>query len=386
MMTFITFVIILGILVLVHEMGHFFTARWCGVKCDEFGIGMAPRICGLKKVNGKWKLFFGNAPTEEIKSEDTIYSLNWLPIGGFVKIKGEDGEEKGAPDSFGAKKIWQRALILSAGVIMNIVLAAFCLIFAFMLGAPQVVDTQADGANVKDAKIQILSVIKDSPAEKAGIQMGDVFLAVDGNEFKTVIEIQNYLANSENKKVTLKIDRLGEQKTVEVTPVVVAEIGKPGMGVSLATTGIVSYPWYKAIWLGLQGTWSMFSQIIVAFASLIKNAFVGAPLGVDVSGPVGIAVMTGQVAKMGFTYILQFAALLSLNLAIINFLPIPAVDGGRIVFLIVEKIRGKAVNQRVEQMVHGIGFILLMVLIVFVTGRDIWKFKDMFINIWHKVI
>lgn len=386
MLTVITFLIILSILVFVHELGHFWTARKFGVKAEEFGLGMAPRICGWKKVNGKRKFFWGNAPADEIKSEDTIYSLNWLPIGGFVKIMGEDGENKDSKDSFSSKKIWQRAIILSAGVIMNVVLAVVSLIFAYMLGAPQVVDANDTSAVVKNEKIQILAVVKDSPAEKAGIAAGDVLLSIDGQTFKQVPEVQNYLAGKKDVLVKVKMDRAGETKEFDITPVLIVESGKSGMGVSLANTGEVSYPWYKAIWLGIKGTYLMLAQIIIAFYTIIKNAIIGEPVGVDVAGPVGIAVMTGQVAKMGFNYILQFMALLSLNLAIINFLPIPAVDGGRVAFLIVEKIRGKAVNQKIEQWVHGVGFMVLLVLIVVVTGRDIWKFKDMFINLWQKII
>jgi len=384
--TIIIFFAVLAVMVFVHELGHFFTARKLGVKAEEFGFGLPPRIGGWKKVGGKWKFFLGNQPPEEIQSEDTIYSLNWLPVGGFVKIKGENGEGVSDPDSFANKKIWKRAMILSAGVIMNVVLCFFCLSLAFFIGAPQFVDEPKAGLAVVDQKIQIVAVVKDSPAEKAGLAVGDALLEIDGQKFAAIAAVQEFVGAREGKILPIVIDRFGERKEFAVAPVKLTETGKAGFGVGLATSGIVSYPWYAAIWLGLKSTLFLAWQIILAFYTLIKNAIVGLPLGVDLAGPVGIAVMTGKVARLGFVHILQFTALLSMNLAIINFLPFPALDGGRILFLIIEKIKGKAVNQKVEQIAHTIGFALLMILIVIVTGRDFFKFKDSFINLWHKII
>lgn len=384
--TVVIFILVLGVLVFVHELGHFVTARRLGVTAEEFGFGFPPRICGWKKVNGRRKFFWGNKDVEDIKSEDTVYSLNFVPMGGFVKIKGENGEDQSDPDSFASKKIWARSVILSAGVTMNVLLCMVCLMAAFALGAPQVVDEVAPGAVVKDAKIQIVQVLKNTPAAVAGIQLGDTIISLDQQAFTSREQIQSYIAGKEGQVITMRLDRLGEMKTAEVRPVMLSEIQKIGIGIGLAKTGIVSYPWYESIWLGVRGTFVMAVQIIVAFATVIKNSIIGQPLGIDVAGPVGIAVMTGQVARMGFVYILQFVALLSLNLAIINFLPFPALDGGRVLFLIIEKIRRKAVNQKAEQIIHTIGFALLMVLVVLVTGRDILKFKEFFINLWQKII
>jgi len=372
-------------MVFVHELGHFWTARKFGVKCHEFGFGFPPRICGWRKVNGKRKFFWGNKETSEIESEDTIYSVNWIPLGGFVKIKGEDGENAKESDSFGFQKLWKRVIILSAGVTMNVLLCMLCLMIAFMIGAPQVVDGLDPNAVVEDQKIQIVSVIKDSPAGQAGIEMGDVLLTLNDQPFENVDQVQAYIYEQTDQNVNVKIRRINEEKEFQIVPIILAETEKLGMGVGLADTGIVRYPWYQSIWLGIKATVIMAIQIVVAFATIIKNAFVGDPLGVEIAGPVGIAVMTGQVARMGFIYILQFTALLSLNLAIINFLPIPALDGGRVLFLIVEKIRGKAANQKFEQITHGVGFILLMLLILVVTGRDVMKFKQFFIDLWLKI-
>jgi len=382
LLTLVVFFLILGLMVFVHECGHFFTARRLGVKCDEFGFGFPPRIFGWKKVNGKRKFFWGN---KEVESDDTIYSINWIPMGGFVKIKGEDGDNKDDKDSFASQKIWKRAMILSAGVTMNVALCAVLLMLAFGLGAPQAIDDERPVAEAKDVKIQIVQVLEKTPAAEAGILMGDILLSVDDKQFEKVAEVQAYVAGRAEQDIKVKVQRGNEYKDLTVRPTVLKETGQPGIGVALTKIGIISYPWYEAIWLGLKGTYLMFIQIIVGFATVIKNLFVDQPLGVDVAGPVGIAVMTGRIARMGFIYILQFTAVLSLNLAIINFLPLPALDGGRVLFLIIEKIRGKAVNQKVEQIVHTIGFTLLMVLVVVVTGSDLWNYKDWFTNLWDKI-
>jgi len=383
LLTLIIFLLILGLMVFVHECGHFFTARKLGVKCDEFGFGFPPRIFGWKKVKGKRKFFWGNA---EVESDDTIYSINWIPLGGFVKIKGEDGEGKDEKDSFAHQKIWKRAAILSAGVIMNVVLCAVLLMFAYGLGAPQAIDDNDLSVKAQDVKIQIVSVLDKTPAAEAGIMMGDVLISIDNQQITKVKDVQTYIAGKAGQDITVQYERLGVTKTATLKPTILKETGLAGIGVALSKTGIVSYPWYEAIWLGLKGTYLMFIQIIVGLAMVIKNAVIHQPLGVDVAGPVGIAVLTGRVARMGFVYILQFTALLSLNLAIINFLPIPALDGGRVLFLIIEKIRRRPINQRVEQVIHTVGFALLMLLVVIVTGGDLWNYKGWFINIWDKII
>ena len=385
MYTLLVFIIILGVMVFFHELGHFWTARKMGVKCDEFGFGFPPRIFGWRKVNGKRKFFWGNKDTEEIKSDDTIYSMNWIPLGGFVKIKGEDGESKVDPDSFGSKKAWKRAAILSAGVTMNVILAAVCLIIAFMIGAPQVIDGDLEQAHIQNPKVQIMTVLKDSPAEESGLKMGDVLLGINGESFTEVQAVQDYIDQNEEEPLNFAIKRLDEEMEFTVTAIEIEELSQKAVGIGLAKTGTVSYPWYQSIWLGIRATAVMFVQIILAFYTVIKNAIVGQPLGIDVAGPVGIAVMTGQVARMGFVYILQFTALLSLNLAIINFLPLPALDGGRVLFLIIEKLRGKPIKQKTEQIVHAAGFAFLMLLVVVVTGRDLMRFKEFFITLWQKI-
>jgi regulator of sigma E protease len=367
--TALVFIVILSLLVFVHEVGHFFTARFFKVKTEEFGFGLPPRICGWKKLNGKRKFFWGSAPAEEIKSEGTILSLNWLPLGGFVTIKGQDGESSDA-DSFAAQKAWKRFLILAAGVFMNLVLAAVLISGSYMIGAPQVID-DANAATARDVQIQIIQVLPESPAAAAGLAPGDTLLALDGKSFTGVAAVQSYINEKAAQTVKFQIKREGVTLEKEIIPAKKGEIGQ--VGVALVKSGIVSFPWYEALWLGITTTFFLLIQIILGFYNLLKNVFIGQPAGVEVSGPIGIAVLTGQVARLGFVYILQFASMLSINLAIINFLPFPALDGGRVLFIIIEKIRGKKVNQKVEQIVHAVGLALLLLLFVVITGRDLLK-------------
>jgi regulator of sigma E protease len=184
----------------------------------------------------------------------------------------------------------------------------------------------------------------------------------------------------------LTINHFGESQELALVPVYNEEAGASALGVQLVKTGLVSYPWYQSLWLGVKSTVLLTGQILSAFYNIIKNLLVGLPAGIEVSGPVGIAVMTGQAARLGLVYIIQFAAILSINLAIINFLPIPALDGGRVVFIGLEKIRRKPVSAKIENAIHTVGFALLLLLIVVVTSRDIFKFKDAFLNFFQKII
>jgi regulator of sigma E protease len=374
LITILTFIIILGLLVFVHELGHFVAARKTGVKVEEFGFGLPPRMFGIKK-------------------KETIYSLNWLPLGGFCKIKGEEGEAREDKDSFSNKKIWQRGIILASGVFMNFALAAFLLSIGFLIGLPQVLDGLSGGAKISQPKIQIISVMKESPAEKAGLKIGDAILSIDDQKFEEIENLQEYIGEKSDQTLMVKIKRgeeIFERKIVPQQDVNFNQNKEKSvlgplktraiMGVGLVKTAIVSYPWYKALWYGIATTISLMGQIIFAFYLLIKNLILGQGVTVDFAGPVGIASMTGQVVQLGFIYVLQFAALLSINLGIINFFPFPALDGGRVIALGIEKIRGKPNDPKIESFIHNLGFAFLMVLIVLVTFRDLGRLG---IKLWQ---
>lgn len=370
--TIIIFIIILSLLVFVHEFGHFISAKKLGVKVEEFGIGFPPRI---------WK----------IEKGETTYSLNWIPIGGFVKLKGEDGGNKADEDSFAHKAIWKRLVILASGVVMNFILAIIVLSIGFRIGFPQDLGSMENEkfAKIRDVKIQVLGTLESFPAEEAGIQAGDTILNIDGNKFSDVEDVQNYISGKGQDRILITLLRNDEtlQKELVAIPIDAnndnnfKENQGYAVGISLAKTGTVSYPFCIAIWKGTQTTGFLMKEIYKAFYMLITHKGGAVELG----GPVEIASMTGKVASLGFIYILQFIALLSINLGIINLIPFPALDGGRIFFLIIEKIRGKVTNQNVENFIHTVGFAILMLLIIFITYKDIMNHKNAFIDFFNKI-
>ncbi|HZJ41978.1 MAG TPA: RIP metalloprotease RseP [Patescibacteria group bacterium] len=381
--TIIIFLLVLSVLVFVHELGHFYTARKLGVRADEFGLGFPPRALGFyKNKAGKWIKVSGKKSYEELeKSEDenkipakgsTIYSLNWLPLGGFVKIKGENGEGENDEDSFASKKVWKRAVILSAGVIMNVILAWFLFSVGYMIGLPQSTAELGRNAKISEARVAIVEVVADSPASVAGLEAGDFIVRVDGQEVALETDVQRLIQENQKKEVELLLSNGNDERTVTVYPKE-SEEGHATIGVGIMAAGTVSYPFFSSIVEGLKLTGWMLKEIFVAFGGLISNLFSGESVGAEFAGPIGIANITGQAARLGFVYLLQFTALLSLNLAVINILPFPALDGGRILFLFIEKLKGKPIRRDVEAIAHNIGFILLIALVIFITYKDIIK-------------
>ncbi len=384
MITVLIFILVLGLLVFVHELGHFLSARRNGVEVEEFGFGFPPRIFGIYfNKKGQRRIVWGSKEIEEIREarkigeERTVYSLNWIPLGGFVKIKGEDGEEKENPRSFAAKSPFIRAKILVAGVAMNFLLAAVLFSFGFWLGVPQVAE-EVKGARIGSEKIQIIEVGKETPAEAMGIRAGDEILGARKENkvirFTSVEEVQDFIRENKGNQVTLEIQRGKEELKVSGVPRVDFPEGEGPLGISLAKVVVARYPWYKAIVKGFEYTFSLAITFISFLGFLVWRLVIGQPVSLDVSGPVGIAVLTGQVAQLGFDYLLRFAAMLSVNLAIINALPIPALDGGRILFVLIEKFKGSPVSRKVEQQAHNIGFVFLIALMILVTARDVAKF------------
>ena len=315
LVTFLIFIAVLAVLVLSHEFGHFIVARKSGMKVYEFGFGFPPRLLGIqftKDANGKKKVrFIGRKKIKEEESHggNTIYSINLIPLGGFVHIKGENGEDPG-PDSFAAQTAWKRAATLVAGVGMNIVLAFVLLSAGFMMGLPQAVDNLPAGVTVKDRRLEIIEAMAGKPAAEAGIQSGDIILGLDNLQNPSISAMQDYVNSHKDQDIQVSVKRDGEVIEKKIHPFVYTDTGKGGLGVSLAEVGLVSYPWYKAIYYGLMMTGFYLKEIFLSFYYLIAGLFAGSQVG-EVSGPVGIAVMTGQVARLGFSYLLNFIALLS---------------------------------------------------------------------------
>lgn len=383
LLTIVTFFIVLGILVLVHEAGHFVVARKNGIKVDEFGLGLPPRIFGFYRDEaGKWKLV-------GIRSQstiNTIWSLNWIPLGGFVKIKGEDGGQTSDPDSFVNKSVWRRIAVVSAGVSMNILLAIILLSINFTVGSPQVVDgSLPSGARVSQEQIRIVEVLPDSPAARAGIKSADTVLAIDGMAYQNIDDVQQYLENKITENVEVKLERANQEVTVTVVPEILKETNRGGMGVSLVKTALVSYPWYVAWIYGVRQVFIMMGSIIYGLFFIIKSLVISGKVVGEVYGPVGIAGLVGDAARLGFLYVMQLTASLSVIIAVINFLPFPALDGGRVLFLLIEGLRGKPVNQRFEALVHNTGFALLMLLVLFVTFNDVSRLTSGFGGLFQQI-
>ncbi len=356
MFTAIIFIIVLSVLVFVHELGHFVMAKKAGMKVEEFGFGFPPRLFGIKKG-------------------ETVYSINWIPFGGFVKIFGEDGEHRDNPRSFGAGKASTRAGVIVAGVAMNLILAIFLLIIGNAIGLRVgLPDQQADlidstFAQAKDIKIQIIQIAGNSPAEKAGLRILDEIY-----NFKTVADVQDFINNNRGREIILKIKRGNQISEKHVTPRLNPPPKEGALGIGLAATGVVKYPWHQAIYKGFADTYYIIQGVTFGYGAIIKNIFTTGKAGIELSGPVGIAVITGQAARIGFAYLIQLVALLSVNLAVLNIIPFPALDGGRLFFIIIEKIKGSPISKKIEGAVNTVGFALLLLLMFYVTTKDVLKF------------
>lgn len=357
--TVIIFIIILAVLILAHEAGHFWVARRAGVRVDEFGFGFPPRLF-------KWK------------RKNTIYTINLIPIGGFVKIHGEQGEGKGDSDSFASKSAGRRALILVAGVAMNFILAAFLLSIGHGVGMPTAIDGEnIVNGTIKSQKVQVVDVVKNSPAAEIGLITGDEIKSLEsgGKSIKPMRaeDVSNFVMSNAGQKISLEIQRGKDILRLTFMPRPNPPEGEGPLGISMANTAIVSYPWWKVVYSGIADTINITILIVAALGEIIYRAFAGQSVGEVLTGPVGIYNITSQAAGMGFVYILQLTALLSINLGLVNVLPFPALDGGRLLFLAIEKIKGAPINQKVENIIHAIGFAILILLMLVITWKDLAK-------------
>lgn len=370
MLTIIVFIIILGLLIFVHELGHFLVARRNGVKADEFGFGFPPRIFGFIKdeSSGKYKFIKGN---KHIKSSNTIFSVNWVPLGGFVKIKGESGENKGESDSFASRPAWIKIKILAAGVLMNFALAWILISLTFMIGSPKEVEEGTLGAEVR-----INGVLANSPAAEMGIREMDIIAeicAAGGSDCVKIdkgSELQRIIGEQKGQEIVLKVERGKNIVELKGSPRLEFPEGEAPLGISFFHTINARLPIHEALYRGLTTILRFFAVIF----GMLGSFLIGKKVAIDAVGPVGIIFYTKQVSELGLVYIFQFAGVLSVNLGIINILPIPALDGGRILFILIEKIKGSPLNRNVENSFHTIGFALLIGLMVFITVRDFMKF------------
>ncbi|MGQ9492224.1 MAG: RIP metalloprotease RseP [Anaerolineae bacterium] len=340
----VAFLIVFSIVVLVHEVGHFWMARRGGIAVQEFGLGYPPRLKTLTVRNG------------------VEYTLNAIPVGGFVRLLGE--EDPSHPRSFASKGAWVRLRTLLAGPVMNLLLAVALFACAFMLGE-----------QVVEGRVVVWSVAPNSPAEQAGIRAGDVMLALEGRQIQNVMELLEYTRAFQGREISVSVLRGDEQLQVRLTPRVRPPAGEGAMGITIGMQEgyqlrTVRHPPWEAIWLGWREAWTTLLLTIAGFIQI----FQGTVSPKELTGPVGIFQISGLVAQSGLVSLMNFTAFLSVNLFIINLLPVPGLDGGRIALILLEKLRGgKRIAPQQEGLIHFIGLVLIMTFMLVVSYFDILR-------------
>jgi regulator of sigma E protease len=357
-MTIILFLVVLAVLIFVHELGHFLVAKKSGIRVDEFAVGFPPKIFSWTRG-------------------ETKYVLNLIPFGGYVKIFGENPDDESISGSDSARsfvnaKKWKQVSVLIAGIAFNIIFAWLLISISFMFGSIVPVGDGVDNTYakyVKDSQVVLTSVLPDSPAEKAGLAKGDRLISINsisGNELNSA-KIQKLVSGDEDGKIAVSYKHAGEIKNIEI----ISENNL--IGISMENIGIVKLNPALALWEGAKLTATNVRDVAVGLVMFIGQSIQGKGDFSQVSGPVGIVGMVGDAANFGFAFFLGFVAFISLNLAVINLVPFPALDGGRILFVIIEAITRRQIKPKVANAINSIGFLILITLMLVITYRDIMK-------------
>lgn len=347
-MTIIIFIVILAVLIFVHELGHFWAAKIANVQVEEFAIGFPPRIVSYIK-NG------------------TRYCLNLFPLGGYVKLLGEMGESKDH-NAFVNKPVGSRLLVVVAGVLMNIGLAIILLTIGFMIGMAPMQLNPTDLGGSQKPQVYVVELIAGSAAAQADIKPGDQIVGFNAGVVKSVAEIQDFTKLHQGQAVNIDLKR--ENKDIVLS----AQLGQGDspLGAYLTQVSIVKLPFGRALYAATKETWLGVKAVFEFVGVLFRDIFSTGKITDGVTGPVGIYNVTKQAAKLGFSFVLQLAAVISLNLAVINIIPFPGLDGGRGLFILLEAVfRRKVVRDQVEQIIHVVGFGILLLLIIAITAKDI---------------
>ena len=332
-------IFVFGILVTVHEFGHFITAKLTGMKVEEFSIGFGPTI--YQQQEG-----------------ETLYSLRMLPLGGYNKIAGMDPDDPEDPErGFNSKPVTSRMLVILAGSLMNILLPVLIFFGLFL----------AFGMDVPENKPVLGQIIEGYPAEQSGLKEGDRILSINGKPVHEWLDIRKNIADSGMQSIPFEIQRDQEKLTITVTPGVNPETGKPFIGVVSSLKNVRLTPVQAAV------------ASVTATKNIIKNMYaslyhmVTGKTKAEFSGPVGVAKMAGEVAHKGFDRLMQFTAMLSLNLAIINLLPLPALDGGHFLILLIEAVTGHKLGKTAMQNIQKVGVAMILALTIFATFKDLTR-------------
>lgn len=340
---------VLGLLVFVHELGHFLAAQWMNVEVEEFGFGYPPRLATLFERNG------------------VKYTINLLPLGGFVRMVGEEGDFD-KEGSLYQKRPWQRVVVLVAGPVVNLALAALILALVLWLGAPQY-----------HGPVTVKEVTPGTPAAQADLQAGDVIVSIAGQPIDSLEEVSRVISQHEGQQTEVTVQRNGDRFTREIMlrspgnrP---ANQGAMGIVIELGSVKSITYnrlPWPLAAVQWVFRSVQLFLLMLVGLGDLVLGWFTGAGMpGGSVAGPIGIAQLSGEAVRQGIRPLLNFTAFLSVNLGLLNLLPLPALDGGRLVFVFLEWIRGKRIPPEREAVVHFIGMVVLIALMVVVSYFDL---------------
>lgn len=356
------FFIIITILVLAHEFGHFIVAKRTGIRVDEFGLGFPPRLYG-KKIG------------------ETLYSINALPFGGFVKIFGEDAMSELVSESERTRSFMYRprvvqAAVIVAGVVMNVFVAFAMLSAGFMIGMPLPAENYP-GASVSDAKLILTAISPNSPAAAAGLIPGDELISLESGEQKlsdaTPDAVRQFISRIGAHPITVFYTEAGEAKKTVVTPASGIVPARVAIGIEMDIVGTVRLGPVRALIEGAKLTWGLTKLVAGAFFGLSMLAVRGHVDVASLSGPVGIISIIGSQAKLGFIYLVTLTAMISINLAVINLVPVPGLDGGRLLFIGIETLMRRSISPRIAAVVNTIGFALLIVLLVFITYHDVAK-------------
>lgn len=359
-MSILLFFVVLLVLVLVHEFGHFIVAKKAGIRVDEFAFGFPPRLFAKK---------FG----------ETTYALNALPLGGYVKIYGEnpdDVEDRDRKRSFIGKPRYIQALVIVAGIVFNILLAWLLISATLMIGIPAPVDGE-DGYAVTSPKVMITEVHDHAPAAAAGLLPGDVIERLsDGRDTVLVTtpeSVSGFIGPREGRAITITYLHKGVSKEATLLPVSGISPTGGAIGIYMDVVGTLKLPIHKALWVGAIKTYQYTQMTATGIYGFLANIIMGKGDFSQVTGPVGIVHAVGEAANIGVANLLLFTALISINLAVINVLPFPALDGGRLFFIIIEAIMRRPISPKIANSLNIAGFALLMLLMIVVTYHDIFR-------------